>query len=277
MKNKNWLVFAKHDKCHHADALCNLGFINWKEGRNFKMSIGDYVYIFVSNERRVRFKTQVVAEHCERQDGEYWINKEDIHNGPTYKLELRDEYEGHELDDAILREHGFNGTLSIQHPIYKNTKLLEYIESVFSKKSITDSERTIRSGKLYVSHGEGKEHKKLKEYIYNHPEALGIKNVRDKSMERILLSGDRLDIYFALNDGSQIAVEVKPQTSPEADIMRGLFQCVKYKAILDAETKAYRNKGDNSVVLVIGGELSKENSKISEILEVDVRPNFHLE
>ena len=59
MENKSWLVFANWEKCHHADALHdpNLGFINWREGKNFKMNVGDIVYLFVSNERRVRFKT----------------------------------------------------------------------------------------------------------------------------------------------------------------------------------------------------------------------------
>ena len=134
--NKNWLVFANRDKCHHAEALYELGFVNWRSRKNFKMSIGDYVYLYVSDERRVRFKTQVVAENCERQDDKFW---QDDAKGvtlydPTYKLQYRDEYKGHELDDAVLREHGFNGGGSILTPNYKNTELLDYIESIFGKK-----------------------------------------------------------------------------------------------------------------------------------------------
>ena len=55
--NKNWLVYANRELCHHSEALHELGFINWREGR--KMSIGDTVYLFMSDERRIRFKTEV--------------------------------------------------------------------------------------------------------------------------------------------------------------------------------------------------------------------------
>jgi len=134
MENKSWLVFANWEKCHHAEALHdpNLGFINWREGKNFKMNVGDIVYLFVSNERRVRFKTQVVAEGCVRQDVKYW--QEPVSNHKTYKLEYRDEYNGHDLDEEVLMEHGFKGGGSIETPTYKNTALIEYIEGVFSKK-----------------------------------------------------------------------------------------------------------------------------------------------
>ena len=409
-KNKNWLVFANRDYCHHAEALYELGFINWKARKSFKMSIGDYVYLYVSDDRRVRFKTQVVAENCERQDNKYW--QVPPSHDPTYKLEYRDEYDGHELDDAVLREHGFNGGGSILTPSYKNTELLDYIESVFGKErygyiidevipqkrsrelarliipilirwakqgqtnktynhlikelgykifsgigkqlgnvdevfkrfreetgdetipmlnslvkdkdtmlpsegfsivypnyeKLTNeekkllvigldtkaieyqhwdwvlaalelapskidtaaSEAAIRSGKFYGTGGEGEGHKKLKEYIFNHPETLGIKNVKERDMEHILLSGDRLDVYFVLNDGSKIAVEIKPSTSPDADVLRGLFQCVKYKTILDAEDKIHGEKANNSTILVIGGELSPENRKVQEVLGITV-------
>lgn len=412
-KNKNWLVFANRIKYYHADALHDLGFINWKEGKNFKMSIGDYVYLYVSDKRRVQFKTQVVGEHCERKDNNYWQSQPP--QGLTYKLEFRDEYNGCELDDAILRKHGFNGGGSIQHPTYKK-ELLDYIESVFAKKgyayiidevvlqeksrelvekiipilirwakqgvtnktyddlikelgyvggidigkllgdvddvfkrfceltgenvptlnalvkskstglpssgfsyiypsyddmsesekkifvmginkeaidyenwdwvlsslgltpyeiNIIANETAIRSGKLCDSGGEGEGHKKMKEFVYNHPDVLGIKNIKEKKMEHTLLSGDRLDIYFELNDGAKIAVEIKPSTSPDADVMRGLFQCVKYKTILDAEVKVSGKKANNSVILVIGGELSPENCKVRDALGINVISKFH--
>lgn len=46
---KNWLVFARREKCHHREALENLHFIDWTmEHNNF--SIGDIVYIYPTNE-----------------------------------------------------------------------------------------------------------------------------------------------------------------------------------------------------------------------------------
>ena len=81
---------------------------------------------------------------------------------------------------------------------------------------ITANEAKIRSGKLYGSGGEVDNHKKLKEYIYNHPESIGVKDFKRRHMEYILLSGDRLDVYFELNNGAQIAVEIKSISSSDA-------------------------------------------------------------
>lgn len=82
--------------------------------------------------------------------------------------------------------------------------------------------------------GEGVEHKALKDYIYDNPEAIGIKNVVNRQKEYSLPSGDKVDVYFWLSDGSHVAVEVKPSISNDDDIKRGIFQCVKYKAVMDA-------------------------------------------
>ena len=92
-------------------------------------------------------------------------------------------------------------------------------------------------------------------------------------MEHLLLSGDRLDVFFALSDGSSIAVEVKPSTSPDFDILRGLFQCVKYKVIMDAEDKIHAEKNNHTALLVIGGRLSIENQKVRDTLGIKVIEN----
>lgn len=411
VKKRNWLVFANRKKCHHAEALHDLGFVNWKEGR-INMSIGDIVYMYMSDDRRVRFKTQVVAEGVKREDGKYWqiIPSNDL----TFKLKLVDEYNGDELNDDKLKDKGFKGGKSIERPMSNNPSLFKYIEGVFENKSYayiideivpqeksrelvriiiptlirwakqgltnmtyqhlmdeigkptfsgigkqlgyvddvfsrlrketgeqiptlnalvkskstglpsagfsyvytsyddmtenekkifvlglnkeaieyqqwdwvlsilsltpsiidtTSSESAIRSGKFYGSGGEGPAHKKLKEYIYNHPETLGIKNVMKRDIEHILLSGDRLDVYFEMGDGSKVAVEIKPSTSDDADVMRGLYQCVKYKAILDSEDKVHGNKANNSSILVLGGELSKANRNVKDVLSVSVKEN----
>lgn len=73
----------------------------------------------------------------------------------------------------------------------------------------TVDEQKILSGKYYGKAGEGKEHKALKEYIFNHPEKIGLKGVLKKEMEYVLLSADRIDVYFELKSGEHVAVEVK--------------------------------------------------------------------
>lgn len=132
-----------------------------------------------------------------------------------------------------------------------------------------DDEKAIRSGKIHGCSGEGTAHKALKEYIANHPKVVGAKETG--TSEYILLSADRLDVWFPK---SRIAVEVKPKSSPDADIMRGLFQCVKYKAVLDAEAAIHGEIPNAKAVLVIEGALSPSNWEIMKTLGIEVIENF---
>ncbi|MBQ5585913.1 MAG: hypothetical protein IIU71_05985 [Selenomonadaceae bacterium] len=105
-----------------------LGYINWTMHRtNFE--VGDIVFLFMSDERKVAFKTKVVAKNCDRTDIAYWQVKPNMHF--TYKLELVKEYTGNKLDEENLTQHGFKGGRSIQHPLKNNVELLSYINSVF--------------------------------------------------------------------------------------------------------------------------------------------------
>ena len=57
-------------------------------------------------------------------------------------------------------------------------------------KIITEQELDAIS--VHVGGGEGKEHKAIKDYVYKHPECLGITGVIRKHKEHPLPSGDRL-------------------------------------------------------------------------------------
>lgn len=94
--NRTWLAFANRKRCRHADAIHSLGFISWRMGRA-RFSIGDVVYLFMSDERCIRFKMVVTAENCKREDQEFWV--ETPPNDITYKLELLEEYEGTMLSE----------------------------------------------------------------------------------------------------------------------------------------------------------------------------------
>ena len=128
LQNRTWLAFANRKRCRHADAIHNLGFVSWRMGRA-RFSIGDVVYLFMSDERCVRFKMVVTATNCKREDQAYWV--ETPPNDITYKLELLEEYNGTELNETNLFDHGFSGGRSIEGPICNNVKLLNYIKSIF--------------------------------------------------------------------------------------------------------------------------------------------------
>lgn len=132
-------------------------------------------------------------------------------------------------------------------------------------KIITEQE--LEAISVHGGGGEGKEHKAIKEYVYKQPESLGITGVTRKETEHPLPSGDRLDVYFETAD-SRYAIEVKPSTSPEDDITRGIFQCVKYKAVLEAMRKVDYGRYAISSLLIVVGSMSDRNKQLAEALEV---------
>ena len=128
LRNRTWLAFANRKRCRHADAILSLGFISWRMGRA-RFSIGDVVYLFMSDERCVRFKMVVIAENCKREDQAYWV--ETPSNDITYKLELLEEYNGTMLSEQELCKHGFKGGRALEIPSCNNNQLMNYIKSIF--------------------------------------------------------------------------------------------------------------------------------------------------
>ncbi len=126
--NRTWIAFANKKRCRHADAINTLGVISWRMGRA-RFAIGDIVYLFMSDERYVRFKMIVTAENCKREDKEFWIEK--APDDKTYKLELLAESNRSRLTESDLLRHGFKGGKSLEIPNCNNMELINYIKSVF--------------------------------------------------------------------------------------------------------------------------------------------------
>ncbi len=82
--------------------------------------------------------------------------------------------------------------------------------------------------------GESNEHKALKKWACDNPQALKIRAGMTGEIEASLLSGDLIDVLFT--DGkSYVAVEVKSIHSGDDDWQRGIYQCVKYRSVLEAQ------------------------------------------
>lgn len=92
---------------------------------------------------------------------------------------------------------------------------------------------TKKAGEGYGA-GESEDHKALKEYVACNPRIIGLSsNTPVGVTEYRLPSGDSLDVSFNCK-AIWVAAEVKSAISTESDIVRGLFQCVKYRAVMDA-------------------------------------------
>lgn len=105
--------------------------------------------------------------------------------------------------------------------------------------------------------GEGPEHEKLKEHVKQTPRILGLPQAAAAESEYRLESHDSVDVMFSYG-GQMVCVEVKSKISDTADIRRGIFQCVKYKAVTEAMLKAKGKEPNVRSALVLGGRLPRD-------------------
>ncbi|UCZ75424.1 hypothetical protein LHK94_20960 [Dickeya zeae] len=113
-------------------------------------------------------------------------------------------------------------------------------------------------------------HKRLKEYVAKNPHVVGLpKSTPDGTTECALPSGDFLDVSFK-HKKFWIAVEVKSKVSDHSDIIRGIFQCVKYQAVLNAVLLSESKAQDASAVLVLESVLPTDLRSLCNLLGVEV-------
>lgn len=190
---------------------------------------------------------------------------------PSYGFDfVRSDYNSYDDEAKKLIVAGYNtNAISYKHWQRVLTALCLEPSVEYSEKD----EELIRTG-LQHGYGESEAHKELKSYIAKNPQSLNINDVIIAENEFILLSGDRLDVYFKLNDNTRIAVEVKSKISSDDDILRGIYQCVKYNEILKAENYVHGDPSKTRAILVIEGKLSESNNYVKKVLGVEVIENF---
>jgi hypothetical protein len=123
----------------------------------------------------------------------------------------------------------------------------------------------------YGGPAESDEHRRLKEYVKSNPRLFGApKGCKDGVMEKLLRSLDEIDVWF-VSPGKQLAVEVKSRRSTDLDLERGIFQCVKYRALLEAENTAEKISSTVRAGLVSERKLPGELSRLAKLFGVEVR------
>lgn len=105
--------------------------------------------------------------------------------------------------------------------------------------------------------GESPQHRALKEYIAAHPELVGAPPNTKGLCEFALRSADAIDVLFRCPQ-SWVGVEVKASTSDGnvRDYERGLYQIVKYRAVLEAQTRIEHPAQPPQVHVVLALELA---------------------
>jgi hypothetical protein len=121
--------------------------------------------------------------------------------------------------------------------------------------------------------GESKEHRELKEFVASHPAAIGLpRSSRLGELEFMFGSADAVDVLFQ-HRGEWVGVEVKSRRSATPDVARGLYQCVKYRALLEATQMVAQLPIRCRVVLALGGKLPTELIPLRNILGIEVCEN----
>jgi hypothetical protein len=113
-------------------------------------------------------------------------------------------------------------------------------------------------------------HKALKVWVAKNPglfTAYGRFN--NGTNERMLSSGDRLDVLFE-NDTQMLAVEVKAKDAPAAEVERGVYQCVKYRATVRAMQIAASRPPNGNAVLVVERDPIARTLLLAERLSVKI-------
>ena len=155
-----------------------------------------------------------------------------------------------------------------EYPAFsKNLKnLLKTGKKMCEKIEKEENDRIRKYGKG----GESEEHKKLKRYAQKHPELFGVSRNAKSNVEYPLPSGDLLDVLF--KDGDKwTAVEVKSCRSDDNDLKRGIYQCVKYRAVLEAMKKAEKCPQKLEVFLLSEKPLSDSLKQLSKKLGVKTK------
>ena len=144
---------------------------------------------------------------------------------------------------------------------------------VFELKPATSNYNgAVNKASRFRAGGESAQHKKLKKFVANHPEILHLPMGLAGRTEHSLPSGDCLDVLFERR-GEYIGAEVKSKISLEADIVRGIFQCIKYRAVIEAYQASQELPQNARVVLILGGALPKHLVPLKNMLGVEVLDN----
>ena len=118
--------------------------------------------------------------------------------------------------------------------------------------------------------GEGEAHRTLKEHICGNPLSVGVDLKGAKAeTEKNLPSGDTIDVFFE-NRTSWIGVEVKSDQSGENDIRRGLYQCIKYRAVMEAVCAVRGMKKNIRILLALGGPFPQSLHREKTVLGIEV-------
>lgn len=105
------------------------------------------------------------------------------------------------------------------------------IEEELEKRQDGNEEDFGAGASKYGAGGEGAYHKALRLWVMENPKLVGRGYASARSETEFSLdSGDRVDVVYHLKNKT-VVLEVKSRISNDIDLRRGVFQCIKYRAV----------------------------------------------
>lgn len=161
----------------------------------------------------------IVVKNTTHLPGESWLPEGTSHlSSDEYKLEFE------KFRDLVFAYQGWNELLRELDldPVQGDAEDLDERGRVYS-------EMMERTG----GGGEGEFHLKLKEYVAANPKIIGLEEDSAPIAEYFFISGDRADIVFGTGPDTWSIVEIK--NGEVAELVKGIYQVIKYRALLQAE------------------------------------------
>lgn len=137
-------------------------------------------------------------------------------------------------------------------------------------KTVAPKPSTTSTSPRYGRAGESEEHRVLKEFVANNPHIVGLPARAGRGkLEYEFPSADVIDVLF-IHICKWVGVEVKSRRSSIEDIVRGIYQCVKYHALIDAVQMAEQKRPHTRVVLLLEEQFPTDLLGLKNTLGVEV-------
>lgn len=197
------------------------------------------------------------------------INQQSRLPGSGFESFLADRFNGYEGLSPTEKRAYLDG---YWHDIFAYPRWNDVLKACGLVPATSDAAEIVEKAKTGKSGGggEGPEHRALKEFVRVNPSAVGLPSGFPYGIvEAPLPSGDKLDVLFHARS-RMLAVEVKSRISNDVDLTRGLFQCVKYRAVMEAERGFKGGNHRLDAVLVVGRKFPDNLKPLQSSLGVEV-------
>jgi hypothetical protein len=268
-----WLIEAalKGSVITYGEAMLRLekevGFSNIGRATRVGFAAGDVMYRIheVDNNAPLLNVLLVLQKDKQASDGAGWFMAK------RHKVEQLLNKGIREENPELWRKHFERAAAAVySYPdwkrLYEETFRSEFKQDTSKLSPTAPTGGRERDGIRRGRGGEGPNHKALRLWVKENPEILfGGAAVLRSETEVDIPSGDRVDVvYYSKN--CTYSLEVKSKDSNEADLARGIYQCIKYRAVLQAMNAL--DRPNILAVLVTETDLPGYLKDLAKMLEV---------